>query len=233
METYYAKQISPELQDDDLFYQWRDKDGRYHIGMNDDYIAENIIIDGNKEFHSFTSKEYDKIKQLDSVYYECEYLENERTNHCYWSSWTEFIHAYFSRSNGKKYNTREIHRWKLLIKKYEERWDIDDIMCDALELMTGLKWREISLRGCSQSDWQKGYASENLSDKDVRYVEMCYYNTGEEFIVYESKEDFENEDNGCSYYVEDINDLRDRLQAEVHIYVFDGYVKVPQYKEVE
>ena len=229
--TYYAKQVSPEFQEDDLFYQWKDKQGRYNLGINDDYIAENIIIDGNKEYKGFTNSEYEKIKELGSVYYECEALFNAHSNHCYWDNFTQFVEAYFSRSNGKKYNTREIHQWKLLVEKYTEHWDEDDIMCDALKLMTGKKWRRFTIRGCMQREWQYGYASEELTDMDIRYVEMCYFNTGEEFLVFENEEDFNNDENATSYYVEDADDLNTRFDGNIRIFEFNGYLRTPQYKE--
>lgn len=229
---YFAKQVSPEWQEDDLFYQYKDKNGHYCLGLNDDFIADNIIIVGNKEYKEFLSPEYKKVKELENAYYECENLDNKRSNHCYWDNWSQFLQAYVSRSNGKKYNTREIHKWKLLIEKYTDHWDIDDIMCEALELMTGRKWRQFTMRGCMQREWQCGYASDELTDKDVEYVEMCYFNTGMEFIVYESKEDFDNEENGCSYYVEDADDLCDRFQEGIKIYAFSGYKHIPEYEEV-
>ena len=228
MVKYYAKQVSPEWQEDDLFYQYKDKKtGHYNLGMNDDYYVDDVIIFGNKEFKDYTNEEFDKIRQLDNVYYE---FENN-----YWNNASEFVHAYFGRKNGKRYGTREIHAWKELFKKYEQRYDIDDVITDALKLMTGKSWRTREIHGYMQREWQTIYVSENVSEESVDYIGMCYFNTGTEWLVYESKEDFDNEESSYSIYCEDEEDLVDRIGCEredIEIYEFVDYVKIPQYKLV-
>ena len=200
---YWARQVNPEWQEDDLFYTYKNKQtGHYELGWNDEGYINDIIITGNKEFHTWHTQEYDKIMEIGNVYYEYETLLNPKSNHCYWNSITEFINAYLPKSNGGKYSTKEIHKWKELLERYATRWNEDDIAEDALELMTGKKWREIKLLGCCQSDWQYGYASEDVSEEYVRYVEMCYFNTGSEYIVFEDRNDFKHNETGCSMYVD-------------------------------
>lgn len=219
---YFAKQVNPEFAEDDLFYRWTDEKKHSHVGINDDYIAENIIIDGNKDYLSFTNSAYDAIKRLDLY-------EFDNIN-CYWAGcYGDYLNYYVPKTNGKKYSNKEIHAWKEMLNK----GDVD--VCLALKLITGKTWREISLRGCAQSEWQEGYATNELTSKDIEYVEMCYFNTGREYIVYESEEDYESEENGCSYYVsswKSKEELEDRLCGEVRMFDFDGYIKIPQYKEV-
>lgn len=235
---YYAKQVNPEWQEDNLFYTYKNKKtGKYEMGMNDDYYYDKIIIYGNKEFHSFTTKEFDNLMQLDSVYYEYEPLTNKYTNHCYWDNITQFVNAYFPKQNGR-YSKQEIHQWKLLLEEYSQHWRMEEITEKALELMTGKKWHSFVMRGYSQGDYQYGYASEKITDKDINYIEMCYFNTGSEYIVYESEEDFQNEDNGCSYYCDSFHSkayLAEMLgceEEEIEMYNYTGYIKVPQYEKV-
>ena len=219
----YAKQKNPEFQEDDLFYCYKDKNtGKYELGMNDDYYYENLILDGNRDFHGISTKAYDKVKQLDSLWYEWENYK------CYFGSRTEFIEWYCKRDDGKRYSKREIHVWINLLNNWE---DSDECIIEALQLITRKKWREISLRGYSQSEWQDGYASEELSDGSIDYIELCYFNKGMEFIIYESKEDFDNDGDCYSIYVSDIQDLRDRLGEEVTIYEWAGYIKTPRYSD--
>lgn len=232
---YWAKQVNPEFAEDDLFYVYKSKKtGYYELGWNDEAFINDIIIYGNRDYHGWTTKEFDNIKNLDNVYYEYEPLTYERTNHCYWSSASEFINYYFPKSNGKKYSTREIHEWKKLL----ERGNSEDITLKALELMTGKKWREIRLRGYCQSDWQNGYASEDVSEEYVRYVEMCYFNTGSEYIVYEDRQDFKNDENGYSMYVdswhskEKLAEILGCKEKEISMYDWDGYTKTSKYKRV-
>lgn len=231
MIKFYAKQIDPEWQEDGLFYQYKDKNtGKYKLGLNDDFYGENVIIYGNKEYLDYTNEEFERLLDFENSYYEF-------GNSCYWKNDSEFINWYLKRKNGKKYSPKEIHKWKELFKKYEERYRLEDIVCDALELMTGKKWRSIKMCGCLQREWQYGYANEKLTKMDVNYIEMCYFNTGSEYIVYESEEDFENEENGCSYYIDsydskqNLSEILGCEESELEMYQFSGYQKVPQYKK--
>ena len=234
---YWARQVNPEFQEDDLFYTYQTKQGRYEMGWNDEGYINDIIITGNRDYHHWHTKEYENLLQLGSVYYEYEPLTYKNTNHCYWDSVTQFINAYFPKSNGK-YSTKEIHKWKELLEKYTNHYDIEDIVCEALELMTGKKWREIKLIGCCQSDWQYGYASEDVSEEYVRYVEMCYFNTGSEYIVFEDRNDFKHNENGCSMYVESWQSktymarILGCKESEISMYDWDGYSHTPKYKRV-
>ena len=233
---YYAKQINPEFASDDLFYTYKDKKtGRYVLGMNDDYYYDNVIIYGNKDYCGITTKEFDCIMKIGDVYYEYEPLTYKGSNHCYWNNVTEFINWYFPKKEGK-YTARQIHKWKELLERYSEHWREEDIIIDALHLMTGKTWREIKLTGYCQSDWQYGYVSDEVGEQSVRYIEMCYFNLGSEFIVYENRKDFKNNDNGYSIYVDSYDsktELADRLGCstkEISMYEWDGYKQIPQYK---
>lgn len=220
----YAKQVDPEYQEDDLFYSYKDsKTGRYELGMNDDYYYENLILDGNRDFHGISTKAYDKLKQLNSLWYE---WENYRS--CGFGSRTEFIEWYCKRDDGKHYSKRDIHVWIELLDNWDEK-DLD--FEEGLFLITRKSWRKICLRGCMQSEWQEGYASEELSNASVDYIELCYFNKGMEFLVYESKEDFYNDGDCYSIYVGDVQDLRDRLGEEVTVYEWNGYIKTPKYSD--
>ena len=230
---YYAKQVSPEWQEDGLFYRYKDKrTGRTELGMNDDYYVDNIILDGNRDFIGITTNAYDKLKQLSDLWYEWE-MAKEKSKYKSYSSFanpTEFIEYYVPREDGKKYSKKEIHAWIELLDIWADK-NLD--YEEGLFLITRKQWRTIDICGCCQNEWQRGYASSELSSASVDYIEMCYFNKGMEFIVYENEEDFENEENGCSYYVSDIQELRDILGDKVHILEYDGYIKTPKYKEVE
>ena len=235
---FYAKQVNPEYQEDNLFYNFKNKKtGHYELGWNDDAYVNDIIIYGNKDYHHYYTDEFEKLLQLDSVYYEYEPLTYPKSNHCYWNNITEFINAYFPKTNGK-YSKKEIHEWKVLLETYSNRWELEDIIEKALQLMTGKKWRSFTIRGYCQGDWQEGYASEEVSNKDIKYIEMCYFNTGSEYIVYEDRHDFTHNENGCSFYCDSYNsksylaDLLGCEEKEISMYDWDGYTKTPKYKHV-
>jgi len=232
---YICKQVDPEWQEDNLFYVYKDKKGEYKLGWNDDVYENNVIIYGNNEYRYSLTNEFYNLTKLDDVYYEYETTRNPHSNHCYWTSTSEMINWYFPKSNGKKYTPKEIHRWIELLDNYNYR--LEDIACAALELMTGKKWREIKMVGNMQREWQYGYASEEVSDNDMEYIEMCYFNTGVEYQFYESEEDYEEDNPSTSYYVSTWN-TKERLcehigceENELKVYDFTGYKKIPQYEE--
>lgn len=235
---YVCKQVSPEWQEDDLFYNYKDNNGRYKLGWNDEVYEENVIIYGNDDYHYSTIKEFDMVMKIGESYDEYELSLKPKSNHCYWNNASEYLNYYLPKSNGKKYSPQEVCKWKKLLEKYSIHWKEEDIMCEALELMTGKKWRPIKMVGCMQREWQYGYASNEVSDKDIEYIEMCYFNTGSEYQFYESEEDYENDNPSTSYYVDSYNS-KERLcehigckPNELKVYEFTGYAKIPQYKEV-
>ncbi len=105
------------------------------------------------------------------------------------------------------------------------------MICNALFLMTGKKWQFETIRGCSQSDWQQCYVSEEITSDMLKYLEICYFNTGCEYRVYENKEDFDNEENSFSVYVDSYDseqNLIDNLgcdKEEIEIYKITGYTR--------
>lgn len=225
----YAKQVNPEFQEDDLFFSYKNKKtNRYELGMNDDYYVDNVIIDGNRDFAGITTKAYDKIKQLNDLWYEWECVRNKSESYSSFNNATEFIEWYCARDDKLHYSKKDIHVWIKLLDNWTES---ESDIIEGLYLITRKHWRSFTLRGYCQSEWQEGYASEDLSDASINHIEMCYFNKGMEFIVYESKEDFENDGDCYSIYVEDLNDLRDRLGEEVTVYEFDGYIKTEKYAD--
>ena len=201
MVMSYAKQVPPECQEDDLF--WTGKDGSLH--MNDEWFEENVVITGNREFKEFHTREYERLLKID--WYEFENFKSYG-----FGSVTDYLNFYFPRE--KKYSPREVHEWKRIIQ--EEDW-----LC-GLCMLTGKRWREVTLRGVMQREWQTAYVSEDISDAQVRYIEMCYFNTGMEFMIYE-----DDDDSGYSAYVSDVSEL-----DVDKVYLFDGYTKTAKYIEL-
>lgn len=235
-EKYYCKQVDPEWQEDDLFYTYRTKgENRTKLGWNDDIYANNVIITGNDDYLFHFTNAYEKLRQIDNIIYEYDLTSNPKSNHCYWNNVSELINYYLSKENGKKYSTKEIHQWKELFENWNEK---EEEIVKALKLITGKTWRKVTIRGCMQREWQYLYVSEEISDEGIRYIEMCYFNTGSEWLVYENKEDFENEESAYSLYVENFDvkkELSERIGCEEEdlvCYEFDGYTKSPKYKEI-
>ena len=85
-----AKQIPPEYQKSPLDY---------------DEIFDNIICDGNRDYESRTTREYDLItKYLDDACYDWENREY------YGDTLTEILRQYgFEKNSGKRWSPRELH----------------------------------------------------------------------------------------------------------------------------
>lgn len=231
MKKIYCKQIPPEYQEDDLFWIGKDKDNRSQLHWENDAYDDDVVICGNNDYQSYYTKAYEKVlKNIDDAIYEYE----NRLSH--WKNFSEIIDYYFTKENGKKYSKKQIHKWKYLTDYWQ---DSEEDYLQAIELITGKKWRQVCIKGCCQRNWQYLYASEEVSDKDIDYIGMCYFNTGEEWLMYESKKDLKNNENAVSFYIDGWNrktNLAERLGCEekqIHLYQFTGYKKIPQYEEVE
>lgn len=241
MKKFYAKQVGWKEQDSNLFYDYKSKEtGRYETAFNDDYYTNETIIYGNKDFADITTKDFNKILKFDdSNYYEFEGFFNQgyKSN---FDNLTEALNWYFAKHNAGEYTKKEVHKWKELLFKYFDSYRLsDEFICGALKLITGKKWRGAIIKGSMQREYQYIYVSENISDEMIRYLEICYFNTGAEYIIYESEEDFKNEDNGYSIYVDSWKSEEELCKAlgcemkDIEIYNFNGYTKQGKWEKYE
>lgn len=219
---YYAKQVEPEFQEDPLFQRIRNE-----LDIEDDFLKGNIAIYGNREYMSLENENFKK-----ALNFECLWYEYENFKSCGFGNISEFFNYYFKKSNGENYTPKEIHRWKELFEKYTY---FKDVACEILELITDMEWREETIRGCAQREWQTIYVSEQISDEDIEYIEMCYFNTGSEYLVYKDNE----EEYLCNVYVKGY-DVRKEIaqelgcaEKEVKVFNVTGYTRIPKYEEVE
>ena len=226
MIKFYARQVAIDKQDSGLFFRTREN----KLCFEDDYFTNEVIIYGNDDYLGITTNEFEKILR---IYSNIDELEEGRMD------FDEYCNCYFAKSNGAKYTSEEINKWKSLFERGTTYYEDDeDFVCGALELMTDKKWRYVSLKGSAQRDYQYAYVSDQVSDEMVAYLEICYFNTGSEYMVYESKEDFDNKENGFSVYVDSYNSEEELIKAlgcdedEVEIYNFTGYTKVANYERV-
>lgn len=228
---YWAVQVPPENQEDDLFY--RTKTGE--MGMEDDYYTGNVILTGNNNFLSVKTDAYRKLEDyIDDAFSSYSDLKEA------WSNFDDIgqIVDYYFGWPKEHYSAEEVAEWEKILLAYRGVLE-EDIVEKALFLMTGKKWKSVSIRGCCQGDWQEGYInSEKISDNALDYIEACYFNTGEEYKIYESKEDFDAKENCFHIYV--VNKTGDQSKAvadyfgckpeEIALYEFDGWERSPKYK---
>ena len=226
----YARQIPPEYQESPLMY------------VDEGY--DEIICDGNRNYESRTTDEYDTIrKYIDEA---ATHIEDIKTSYAY-STITEMINDLFCRCNKKPYNKREIHEWKEILLRYQNcksPSDENEIMCRILELMTNKPHTYKCIRGCCQSDWQYiYYPAGEYSDEFIKCFEADYFNMGTEWEIHDEKTEpaSPEEINGyCMYcYSWDDDGIRDEIAKEagvtvdnVILYKFERYTQVPIYSAV-
>lgn len=233
MKKYYCKQVNPEFAESWLFYEFTNaKTKRRDIEFNDEFYAENVILNGNKDYISVYPSKLESLSQnIEWFNSDLQGYYGEQGN------LTELANYYFKKANGKRWSKHELAEWRRVSDLTENytKDNEEEAFLLALKLITGKKWRSICIRGCSQGDYQYGYASEEISQEDINYIEMCYFNTGAEYQIYEGYKHFKDEEADTSMYIDGYNakqTLAKMLgvkEKDLIVYDFDGYDKVPRY----
>lgn len=174
-----------------------------------DEAIEGLEIYGNRDFKRHTSAKFDEVL-------EC--LEN--------GDFSDF-----------EFTGCKAERLEELCNKYGTRGALDEqIIAEALSIVTGQKWEYRQISGCCQSDWNHiYYRPEEWTEKMLEYFEIEYFNTGDEWRI----EDEEGDDLGGVYTHEWNDDEKKREIAEnigvepedVTLYLFDGWTRTAKYKE--
>lgn len=233
----YCKQIPPEYQESRLFDD---------EGMGPDYIN----VTGNRDYISRTSPLFDRVYNALEDGELAEALDDIK-NGGYYSSFyknaTDAINDLLEPEKAR-YNTRDIHALKELVEAYTEAGSLEknDILCKVLSIVTGRGWDWQIIRGCCQSDWNEiFYPVDDWSREALTAFETMYFNTGSEWIIDDGEFNPDTDSplniNGYSVYVKAQNeeDIRKELAAvegcspaDLVLYVFEGYTRIPQYKAV-
>lgn len=174
----------------------------YAIQQNRDYIDTETYFDfkeeseymklailGGRDFQDFKFEEFEKAeKYFDDFINEFESIL-KKDEYGFHYTYSEVVNAYFRKNNGKKYTTKEVHKFKLLYEKIEtERtYDFEDYACEILELMTGEKYEKTAIRGCSQGDYAEIIHPITITKDTIDYIEACYFGTGTEYCIYEEE----------------------------------------------
>lgn len=167
---YYVAQIEPEYQTPPLF-------------IGEEYWPEGVAVTGNRDFNGHTFPAFDLLRNVWDVVDAWEDIQERGV----WSGWnniTQALNNLVPRDDGKGYNTRQVHRWKKLL----ERWDdTEDDRVEALELITGTEYEYTTIRGTCQGEWNIMYHPVPWSREAVWEFEAEYFNTGAEWIVHDAE----------------------------------------------
>lgn len=225
----YAKQIPPEYQESPLFLEgsWPEKVyvfGNRHYNQHDEYL---------KTVRAGMEEAADAFAALS-------------IGHGWYDNWidvlTDLLAPWDTRG---EYTRAERMHWISLCDQYCEARSSDenDILCDALELITGEKWANGTIRGCCQGDWQEIIYPAEYGREWLREFETEYFNTGTQWIIHD--EDFTPEDpdeiSGYSVYCLGWNN--DLIRAEIAeysggcpenvvLFSFSGWCRSASYEEV-
>lgn len=218
----YAKQVPPEHQESPLF-------------LGDEFFPDNIILDGNRDYNSHTTPLYDRIMQAyDDAAREIESLD-ARDGCAAYNNATEAINDYFPplEYREKPYSTRDIHAIREALRMYGTSDYYNGRYITAmLDAITGGDWKNGTIRGCCQGDWQHIiYNANDWSRADIDIFETEYFNTGAEWII--------DDDYSIYTHAWRDGDIRAEIAAaagvdpgDVVLCIFTGWKRTPEYMEV-
>ena len=223
--TLYAKQVPPEIQESPLFM------GEF---------PENVYIFGNKDYTERAKKVREIENALENIADAIETAQGGR-------GWSKDINAgaliwyELPRDSGRAYTRAERLKIIDIAFNYTYTRDFSEAraaVCDALQLITGDEYAAATVRGCCQNEWNNIIYPVEYGAEWLRYFETEYFNTGDEWAVYETDDDG---DYVCHVYTHAWNDDGKRAEIadacgadpdDVILYTFDGYVKTAKYKTV-
>lgn len=236
MSKIYARQIPPEYQESPLFL--------------DDASFHNINVRGNRNYTAHTSELFDRVHNA-LAYYSGGLLEawDDLTggNSPYYT-WADAL-ADIVPEEGRDPYTREErkHTWPNLAHAYnfaKNGREENDLLCQALALVTGKPWEWRTLRGCCQGDWNEAfYCVEDWDRETLCAFEIEYFNTGTEWIIHDEENEPEDPDDISGFSVYCLGWNEDQIKREiaeyaggspenVTLYKFNGWTRTAIYEEV-
>ncbi len=172
----YAKQVPPEYQESPLF-------------LGDEFWPENVFVFGNRDFNDHSGRIKDIRAALEDIASEFERLQNgEFSDYIGGYSLIEILKDFLPRDDGREYARAERLRIVQLANNYCNcrSYEENDILCAALEIVTGDKYENATIRGCCQGDWQEIIYPAAYGREWLEHFETEYFNTGSEWIVHDS-----------------------------------------------
>lgn len=225
----YAKQVPPEYQESPIF-------------LFDEW-PENVFVFGNRRFNQHDEYLQAVRRGLEEAAGEWDKLQ---VGHGWYDSWIDVLDDLLAPwENRGPYTRAERLQWADLCDQYCEARSADenDILCDALELISGQKWANGTLRGCCQGDWQEIIYPAEYGRKWLEEFEAEYFNTGTEWIIHDetTEPDSPEDISGYSVYCygwnnalirEEIANAAGCAPEDVHLYTFSGWSRSASYEEV-
>ena len=220
---YIAKQVPPEEQGNPM---------DFYVNFSDymEYEFPGVILTGNNDFNKYGTdafwRVYDALEYTELF----DVIKHWKDMKGYYKNITDAIMTHLWPENKKKYSTREIRRLKELIVDYQycSCRDEDDIICKVLEIVTGHKYANCTIRGCVQGEWQEVYYPCDQYDRyDLNRLEADYFGYVDQWEVYDENDQYLF---NCFTYSNDLNRIKNEIEQAlpcgvtcVELQVITGY----------
>lgn len=176
MKHYYAKQLSYEDFDYEMYYN------------EDDAVQDNFWAGGNRDFCDINA---DLINNLvRNIEYMLDDIDTDVEEEHRKVPTLKIIRAnmeyYFKKQSGNKFTQTEVKKFKELADKYfnANRREENDILCELLEIIYEEPFINGTLRGSCQGDWMEYICPASMRD-NIDWIESVLFATGTEFVISE------------------------------------------------
>lgn len=144
---------------------------------------DNVAVLGNDRMNEHIPKRCEKA--LEVLRNDSFWADIDDPGHAGYADTAAVFGDWLPRENGAAYNASECRAFAYRLL----RGDLDDdadALAALMSLVEGKPWESRTIRGLCQSDWNKiTFPVDEWPEKEREYFECEYWNTGDEWIVYE------------------------------------------------
>ena len=226
----YAKQIPPEYQESPL------------LRTADDW-PEKVYVFGNSHYISRDEDLQHVRRGLEEAASALDYMEEGRP---YFTSWEAALNCLLEPWEDRgPYTRAERKQWMNIARRFMDcrSHEENDVLCDALELISGEEWEYSTIRGCCQGDWQEVIYPALYGREWLECFEAEYFNTGSEWIIHDEDEAPETPEDISGYSIYCYGWNNELIRAEIAealgakpenitLYSFNGWSRSASYEEV-
>lgn len=174
MAKYYAKQISIENFDYEMYY-------------DEECAKYDMFWAGDTDFGEINKKFINNLlNNLDSYDCDCESLEEE-FDEPEAKEYYKLANYWFPKDDGSEFTEEDLRKLAdCRIEFTRGNFDYYDLICKLLEIIYGKPFKNGIIKGYGQSDWMKYICPESMSDERIEWIESVLFATGTEYLISES-----------------------------------------------
>lgn len=224
----YAKQVPPDIQES-------------HFDI--ELYSEEVTITGNSNFNEYKSDLYKHVENhIEDAYREFDELEDgeQKPDDTHLDKLIQAHFGVLPRNADERIRWRKTLSYCILTSLFTMT---PSPIASVMSLVSGKPYHVHTIHGTCQSDWNYVICPDEMTVGNhsiLQAIESEYFNTGSEWMVYESEDACEAECDGISIYVLDMQNPREVIAVyygvmpvDVEAYAFDQYEKIPKYKRME